>query len=473
MFTRWCCFALTLLCALPARAAATEVTPRRLMVMSFGTSDPASLLYDAIELDLELVESAVLTDPTPLQGTLGAQTLLDLNAAERSQRLRAYDQDAALHGRVEGLPAGQAVLALVRAADGEVVYLRRVELEETIENPREWVIKGMLAALGQLDALLPISTEAQRDAGLIDPEVTPPPAAQPPTPEPQSAPPSAARDGEADTTASRTRAAHTGHLRLSYLPAAMRYRACQPTLPANPLSLGCTPRPGTSPTEVLIVSPLGLSFAASYFPVASFGFLVEADVMQSRLQASNDDTVLVKPFSATGGNLVGAIAYRHDVEVDPVQMTLGARLGYHLSYMMTEAHGLSLLDEEGRAIDPGSLFNLIPSWLSHTAVVGGELGVAHDGIRLLAAIEAWFLYHHEYSNYVGSSDPFGVGGRAQLELELDLGHGFYGSALGQAQAISVQTQGAGRRMTRELTIFQAGHVELAEARLGLGIGYRF
>lgn len=472
-----------LLVATGLARAQGEDEPKRVMVAPFGVSDPATALYDAVELDLELVEQIVLTDPTPLSQQLAGRTLFEMTGDTLQETLGGLGQDAIIAARVDGLPAGVAIFGLFRARDGALVFAKRIELEAALEEPRAVVVRELLEVIVALDDAPPLPPEAlvemgfpakggeaPKDQSAVEDEAKEPLALAPRAVEgeaerPLEAPPPAQPAPE-DTTAFD----RLGRAAVYYAPAYLFYRACQPAVPSSPaLPFVCAPPPEVDPTVVTLTAPAGGSLHLEVFPTSFAGLVVEGSLYQSQIRAKVRDQDVPfepNPFGALGGSLTVAPVVRATWETGDLAFFVGGRAGYHLSWMLAEPHTLRLGAEQLPV-------TLLPSWFSHTGLVGPTAGVVLSRwLRLAAEADVIVGYHHEWPNAVGGS-PWGFGLRGALLVDVDLWGGLYASARFEGEGIAVKTTGLGARYTRALEQFDSGQIALGDARLGLGLGYRF
>lgn len=451
--------------------------PLPVMVLPFAAEGPGRDLSDALELELELSESLLLSSPRALAGELDEGALepraLRTRGMERlADALALLEQQALVYGVVDG---DEVALALFRTNDAAVVWAERVPVEGALEDVRALAAR-VVTALDELHERQRLPDDELVSLGLREP---PPPAASPTAPAPDVAQPSSPATPPDAAVSQRLPAGldRFGRVTLSYAPSFRYYRACQPADPRAYVPFVCPEKAGVPSTEVVVSpleAPLGGALHAELYPLSYLGLELSATLGTATLRATVGDGQDVRSltpdtFASVGGELTSAVVARLPFGSPALGGAASLRGGYHLAWAVTDE---VTLDTGARRI----LFPLLPSYFSHHALLGGGVEVGLGAlVRLALDADALFGPHLEGPVLVGK-DAFAAGARARLALDVELAAGLVVSAALEGSAVSAGSQGTAEgvyRYTLALEPFDSGQVVVAHARFGIGIGYRY
>lgn len=476
---------LALLLVLPT-APALAKRPVPVMVLPFASEGPARELSDALELELELHESLVLSSPQPLYAELDDRELnegelRDLDKERVADALAILEQQALLYGVMQG---DDVVIVLFRTNDAAIVWAERTSVSDGSKNVNELSARA-IEALAKLHERMRLGSEELIALGLEQPAPEPPVTTTTTRDNAAESDASAGEgvngsDGELeddDDGASRAGSDRLGRLVLAWAPSLLYYRACQPADPDSYVPFSCAEKPGVPSTEVLVSplqAPLGGAAQLELYPLPFVGLEVGASLFSAKLRATvadDDDVVSLTPddFYTVGGDVTAALALRLPFGDHGFGGGVALRAGYHLGFAVTDE---VVLDTGVRKI----LFPLLPTYFSHHALVGigGELGFA-DLLRVSLDADGLFGPHLEGPVQVGN-DAFAVGGRARLGIDVHVGGGVLLATMFEGSAVSVGSSGTApdvHRYTLALEPFESGQLVVADARFGIGIGYRY
>lgn len=451
--------------------------PVPVTVLPFAPEGPARELSDAVELELELNEALVLSSPKALYEELGEREIAELNPERLADALALLEQQALLYG--VPLPGGEVVIVLFRTNDAALVWAERTDVSAALaEVPA--LSARLVDALVVLHESTRLSDEELVRLGLKEPVAgeEPKPAAEPAPLASEPPVTQTAADVDDDTDASLPAGLDRfGRVKLSWAPSFLYYRACQPADPAVYVPFSCEEAAGVPSLEVLVSpleTPLGAAAQLELYPLPFVGLEVNGSVFTARLAATvgGDQKVASltpNPFSTTAGEVAAALVLRAPFGDEGFGGAASARVGYHLGFAVTDE---VTLDTGSRTIR----FPLLPTYFSHHALVGagGQLGFG-DVLRVSLDVDALFGPHLEGPVQVGK-DAFATGGRARFGVDLDVGAGLLVTTSLEGAAVSVSSSGTADnvyRYTLALAPYDSGQLTVADARFGIGLGYRY
>lgn len=464
--------------------------PTPVMVLPFADDGPARELSDALELELELAETVLLSSPRALYDELDADVLRpdarrELPRERVADALALLEQQALVYAVVDG---DDVVLALFRTNDAAIVWAERLGLPDAQADVR--ALAGRVRdALGDLHVRRRLPDDELVALGLR----RPPPREAPAPDEGKAATGASEADANEGARASADAAGDSpkpvvdaplpagldrlGRVTLSYAPSFLYYRACQPADPTRYVLFACDAKPGVPSTEVVVnpfEAPLGGALHLELFPLPFVGVGASASLGTATLRATvgdGQDVASLNPdtFRTVAGSASAAAVLRLPFGGAALGGAAGVRAGYHLAWAVTDEVRLAT---GARDI----LFPLLPTYFSHHALLGAEVEVGLGAlVRLSLEADGLFGPHLEGPVVVGK-DPFAVGGRARLGLDVEVASGLIVSAALEGRALSVGSEGTApevHRYTLALEPFESGQLVIADARFGVGLGYRY
>jgi hypothetical protein len=464
--------------------------PRALAIAPFGAPGSKDRdLSEALLLELTLDETLVVSPGDSVLDNLGmdpAEAVPD----DISAVLLQEEMTALLRAEpIEGRP-GAIVLLVHRASDGRIVHGIVVELDAALLDPVP-LSTELSAAMGDIDALSPLSPAALTalrippTVATTTPDETPPTdGAKPttmrdadakPTTTPSTGAQSKPEDVAAPSTAEAPRWPFDRVLRLvvSTAPVYMRYEACQPTTSALPFM--CAAKEGVPSTTTTILphgAPLSLAGSLEATPwVPYVGLQIDALVYSTRLALKGAEGLYDggrTDFGVMGGTFTSAFSVKGAFALGSVGVAAGARAGYALVFALAEAHYI-----EG---PPRYDVVLLPSFFTHAAALGLTSTVSFaPWVRVAADLDLLPVVLQVENGTTVSAQPFlfGAGARGKLQLDIDIVFGLIASISLEGSTVSARGIGEGTRVTRALVPFRDGVVGVTTVRGGLGLGWHF
>jgi hypothetical protein len=443
-----------LLAATPAFASVP------IMVAPFGDRDAQKELFNALELELEVEADLVLSDAAVLFEDLMVSDLSKAPAEEVAASLKRAGQSALIQSMFfdEDL---YAVVYVLRASDGAVVFAQRVEVDLAVADARPTLVDALVQALQDVEVL-----EAVDDEKLIELKIkTAPPRIVDTTPE---EPPKVEPPKEEPPKKGGPNRFSVLRVAASWSPSLSLYQACNGGGGAAPFL--CTGGV-TDVTPASVPALAGAGLQLEYYPVEWLGFEVRGGggLTEVSLQVGGEE-VLFEPGNigvrSAGASAVAVLRMLYSNE--SFGIFTGLRLGYDLELLAGEPHGINVEGARREVI-------VVPEALGQFGVLGFGLGLSfNESVVMSVDLDLLGgLYVEDQQIWQERDGVIGYGGRAALGLDIALGGGAFVTVGGVASAIHAQGTGSGGRETLGLDDFVNGHARLIRLSGDVGVGWRF